>query len=130
MRSFVATLRRKARQVVRNNRGFTLIEILIVVAIIGVLAAIAVPNVTRALQTAKQNADAANIALLENAVNMYFIDTGNWPEEGPGFQTVLVDSGYLKEEVASPLGGTYTFTLSENDTPIVARQAQSEPPAQ
>lgn len=124
MKSAVATLGRRVRQVVRNKRGFTLIEILIVVAIIGILAAIAVPNVTRALQTAKTNADAANIASLQNAVEMYYIDNGAWPEP-EGFQTELVNKGYLKKEVSPPQGltGTYVLTIdSENDTATVSRQ--------
>lgn len=125
MKSAVATLRKRVRQIVRNKRGFTLIEILIVVAIIGILAAIAVPNVTRALQTAKANADAANIALLETAVNMYYIDKGTWPATGTGFQTVLVNEGYLKTQVSPPPGltGSYRLTVdTQRNIATVTRQ--------
>lgn len=123
MKSAVATLRKGVRQIVRNKRGFTLIEILIVVAIIGILAAIAVPNVTRALQTAKKNADAANVASLQNAVDMYYIDKGEWPTEGPEFQQDLVEAGYLKEAVSSPLGGTYVLKIAEDgQSATVSRQ--------
>jgi len=125
LKSAVASLRKRVRQVVRNKRGFTLIEILVVVAIIGILAAIAVPNVTRALQTAKNNADAANIASLQNAVEMYYIDKGTWPEVGTRFQTVLVNEGYLKKPVSPPQGlpGSYRLTIdAQRNIATVTRQ--------
>ncbi|MBC7082192.1 MAG: prepilin-type N-terminal cleavage/methylation domain-containing protein [Firmicutes bacterium] len=125
LKSPVATLRKRVRQIVKDKKGFTLIEILIVVAIIGILAAIAVPNVTRALQTAKTNADAANIALLETAVNMYYVDKGTWPTAGTGFQTVLVNEGYLKTQVSPPPGlpGSYKLTIdTRRNVATVTRQ--------
>lgn len=55
-------------------RGFTLIEIMIVVLIIGVLLAIAVPNFTRARESARQKACIANLRMIDSAKEMYALD--------------------------------------------------------
>lgn len=56
-----------------DKKGFTLVEIMIVVAIIGLLAAIAIPNFIAARQTAALNACLANIRTLQAAVEMFRI---------------------------------------------------------
>ncbi len=101
------------RRVLRDTRGFTLIELLIVVAIIGILAAIAVPNVTRSLATARANACKANIAVLQNATDLYYVDQGDMPDPD-AFQAELVAGGYLKAEIAEcPLGGEYSLVVGD-----------------
>lgn len=74
----------------KNEKGFTLIELLVVIAILGVLAGVAVPRVLTSLATARQNADAANLALLQQAVERYVFDTGNWPITGTVLATAPV----------------------------------------
>ncbi len=62
-----------------NNRGFTLIELLIVVAIIGILAAIAVPNFTDALNRAKISRAKNDLRTLANGLEMYYMDNNSYP---------------------------------------------------
>ena len=59
-----------------NKKGFTLVEIMIVVAIIGLLAAIAIPNFMRARATALANARTANLKQIESAIQVWAIDNG------------------------------------------------------
>jgi prepilin-type N-terminal cleavage/methylation domain-containing protein len=58
----------------KNNNGFTLVEIMIVVAIIGLLAAIAVPNFVRARETAQKNAIINNLRVIESAKQQWALE--------------------------------------------------------
>ncbi|MGC9329227.1 MAG: type II secretion system protein, partial [Candidatus Hinthialibacter sp.] len=61
------------------KKGFTLIELLIVVAIIGILAAIAVPNFLNAQVRAKVSRVYSDLRSLGNAIEMYALDHTNYP---------------------------------------------------
>jgi len=60
----------------RGKKGFTLVEIMIVVAIIGLLAAIAIPNFVRARQKAQTEACIANLRQIEGAIQVWAVDIG------------------------------------------------------
>ncbi len=63
----------------RNSRGFTLIELLIVVAIIGIIAAIAIPNMLNAIDRGKQKRTMADIKALGTTVEAYSVDNSFYP---------------------------------------------------
>jgi len=63
----------------RRSSGFTLIELLIVIAIIGILAAIAIPNLLNALQRGKQKRTMSDIRNLAIAVESYNVDNNQYP---------------------------------------------------
>ena len=63
----------------RNRKGFTLIELLIVVAIIGIIVAIAIPNLLNAIQRAKQKRTMADMRSIGTAVEAYAIDHNFYP---------------------------------------------------
>ena len=64
----------------RNQKGFTLIELLIVVAIIGIIAAIAIPNLLNAIDRGKQKRTMADIRSLGTAVESYAVDNNFYPK--------------------------------------------------
>ena len=63
----------------RKNRGFTLIELLIVVAIIGIIAAIAIPNLLNAINRGRQKRTMADIRTIGTAVEAYAVDKSFYP---------------------------------------------------
>jgi general secretion pathway protein G len=63
----------------RLEKGFTLIELLVVIAIIGILAAIAIPNLLNALQRARQKRTMADIRTLATAIETYNADNSTYP---------------------------------------------------
>ncbi len=63
----------------RTRSGFTLVEMMVVVALIGILTSIAIPNFMQAQQAASRNACISNLSQLNSAIDMFNIDNGVWP---------------------------------------------------
>ncbi|PWT91457.1 MAG: hypothetical protein C5B54_05265 [Acidobacteria bacterium] len=63
----------------RNEKGFTLIELLIVVAIIGIIAAIAIPNLLNAIQRGKQKRTMADMRAIATSVEAFAVDNNRYP---------------------------------------------------
>ena len=81
----------------RHRHGFTLIEILAVVVILGILAAAIVPRVLASSQTAKINACRQNKAAIHEAVEIWYFNTGTWPDHYLG--DIGADSDYFPDGV-------------------------------
>jgi general secretion pathway protein G len=65
----------------RKQKGFTLIELMIVVAIIGILAAVAIPKFAQMLEKAREGATKGNVGAIKSAVSIYYGDnTGAFPQ--------------------------------------------------
>lgn len=101
--------------------GFTLVEIMIVVAIIGLLAAIAIPNFVRARERAQQNACIANMKQIEGGVVQYALNNNLASADAPPTIATLVSSteGYIKSTPSCPAGGTYTMGATVATDPVV-----------
>ena len=99
-----------------RKSGFTLVEIMIVVAIIGLLAAIAIPNFVKARTTAQKNACIANLKQIDGA-------NQQWALENKKTDSDTVDSSgsvkYLKGGNAPtcPAGGSYTIAVTVSNAP-------------
>lgn len=82
--------RRQVTTILISRRGFTLIEILVVIAVISILAALVAPNVFRHVGTAKDAAARSQIEMLGAALDAYRLDNGRYPTTEQGLEALWV----------------------------------------
>lgn len=84
------------------GRGFTLIEMLIVVSIIGILITLAQPSFNRAVMAAKEATLKENLFILRDVIDQFYADNTKYP----GSLSELVEKGYIRQVPKDPLTGS------------------------
>src|SRR4051812_24593013 len=114
-----------AKDMFAPSRGFTLVEIMIVVVIIGLLAAIAIPAFQRVRQRSITSRYINDFRQFESAFQRYASETGGWPAAGALGTIPAGMTGYLPESFtsSSPMGGNYQW--SGPSANVVLRNSQA-----
>ena len=106
------------KKIYKKEGGFTLVELLIVMVILGLLAALVGPKMFGKVGKSKQKAAKAQIAYFETALDMYHLDVGKYPTTGQGLKVLREkptdidrwDGPYLKKEIPlDPWGNDYEY---------------------
>ncbi|MDN3700525.1 type II secretion system major pseudopilin GspG [Vibrio artabrorum] len=109
----------------KKQSGFTLLEVMVVVVILGILASFVVPNLLGNKEKADQQKAITDIVALENALDMYKLDNSVYPTTDQGLDALVSkpsspeprnyrDGGYIKRLPNDPWGNEYQF-LSPGD---------------
>jgi general secretion pathway protein G len=103
----------------RNGKGFTLVEIMVVVVILGILAVLIVPRVLGRSDEARIAAAKHDIAALSQSLKLYKLDNGRYPSNEQGLQALVSKPGsapvptnwkpYLDKLPKDPWGNTYRY---------------------
>lgn len=102
---------KKIRKMLKSQEGFTLVELMIVVVILGILAGIGIQQYGNVTQRAKDAANEANIKVIKSAAQMHIAVTGNAPDS----LAALVTAGYLDTTPVHPDGKAYTLKVTMPD---------------
>ena len=104
----------RPRSRIRTGRGFTLLELIVVVTVIGILSTIALPALKNIPRRAAESVLKNDLRAMRDVIDQFYADHGNYP---PGLEA-LVEEGYLRKVPIDPItksADTWQLVLEEVD---------------
>lgn len=111
-----------------KENGFTLMEMLVVLVLIGLIAAVAIPQITRLLGSAKSKAAVIQLETLSNSLRYYQLDTGAYPTTEEGLKILWESNGdiagwngpYIRQEkqILDPWGRAFEYQVPGEVAPF------------
>jgi len=117
---------RRARPNLDRTRGMTLIEIMVVIAILGMIAAVVAVNVMRSFADAQRKTVATDFKTLESQLDLFLLQKGRLPTQSEGLN-VLVQSGISRETPRDPWGNPYRYGLNGGEVTLTSCGSDGEP---
>lgn len=121
----------------RRARGFSLVEMLVAVAIIGLLVGLVGPAAMRQLQGSRVNATEAQIAQIRTALDIFQIDTGRLPTQAEALAALIADPGavpgwngpYLRDGrmPVDAWGGAFLYTYDGETVQVISLGSDGQP---
>jgi prepilin-type N-terminal cleavage/methylation domain-containing protein len=97
-----------------RSLGFSLMEVMVVVAIIGVLMAISIPNIAKARLSATRNACIGNLRQIEAAKRIWALEKEKGASDVPVDSDIFGANAFIRDKPVCPAAGTYTLNAVVN----------------
>ena len=120
-------MRTGIRAGIKQQAGFSLLELMVVIVILGILATMVIPNVFSNRDKAERQKVVSDLTALENALEMYRLENGRYPTTEQGLEALVEKSridpqprsfpegGYIRRLPADPWGNAYVYKVPGED---------------
>ena len=105
-----------------RSRGFTLMELIIVISIMAILVAIAVPNFTSSIKRSREAVLRQNLFTLRSVISQYTLDK----QKAPQSLEDLIQAGYLKQIPVDPITDQANWTVDQEEDTIMSPDEQDQ----